>query len=209
MTVLDRIEEWRNAQLVNSQALNDGSLGDGGPYDTGSISDACKVSKKKGAAEHLYMMTFLSRPSCSLELGTNIGISSSYIAAAMAARSPNFELHTIEASPYRLRLAKELHTSLGLKVNYHGGMFYDVLPKVLDQLGQKVGLAFIDGQHQFQPTLDFFDLIYPYSTPSALFVFDDIEWSDGMKNAWQAIKADKRFSFTTELTGVGYGIRAD
>ena len=34
-------------------------------------------------------------------------------------------------------------------------------------------------------------------------MFDDINWSKGMKNAWNTIKSDKRIKFTIDLYKLG------
>ena len=40
-------------------------------------------------------------------------------------------------------------------------------------------LACIDGHHQYQPPLDYFEALWRYSRQTAIFVFDDIRWSEG------------------------------
>lgn len=206
--LLTSIEQHRSAMLAIETPLDDGTMDGKGLFDDGvTVAEACSVSKKKINAEHLFSYTLLAQARCCVEIGTNVGISSAYIGVAMAAGGPGWELHTIESSPYRVRFAKRLHASLGLDgIHYHSGLFYDVLPDLLDSLGDRVDLAFIDGQHQYQPTLDFFNAIYEHTTPTALLIFDDIEWSDGMKDAWKVIKVDKRIAISTSFAGVGFTV---
>nr|WP_244564585.1 class I SAM-dependent methyltransferase [Rhizobium sullae] len=101
-----------------------------------------------------------------------------------------------------------LHKDLGLNsVSYHQGLFYDTPPAVLKGLNAPVDLAFIDGQHQYKPTLDFFDMIHQYSSPNALFIFDDVEWSDGMRNAWKKVEENSaRVIMATSIAGVGFAL---
>lgn len=206
--MLSRIEEWRQRRIADKSQLVTGMFPQAGLFDDGvTVAEACGVSKKKPNAEQLFSYSILTGARCCIELGTNIGISSSYIAAAMSAAGPDWELHTIDTSPYRIGLAKEMHASLGLlSIRYHAGLFYDVLPSLVSTIGKRIDLAFIDGQHQYQPTLDFFNLIHPYSTSNALFIFDDIEWSEGMANAWAKIQSDKRVLFSTGISGVGFAL---
>ena len=154
----------------------------------------------------LYLLTRAFSPGKVLELGTNLGISSAYIGAAMKTCQNNGILLTLDASPYRQRLAKEVHHSLGIEnVEYIQGFFSDTLKPALDKL-QSVDLAFIDGHHQYQPTLDYFEQIYKYSTPNTVFIFDDIRWTPGMKNVWAKIQADERLGLVIDLYSVGLAI---
>ncbi|WP_244564589.1 hypothetical protein [Rhizobium sullae] len=105
---LAKIEEHRLKLASDKSPLATGDLGVAGIFDEGcSISDAVGVSKKKMNAEHLFSYTVLTEAKCCVETGTNVGISSSYIAAAMNAAGPDWQLHTLESSPYRIRLARD------------------------------------------------------------------------------------------------------
>ena len=52
------------------------------------------------------------------------------------------------------------------------------------------------GHHQYQPALDYFDALWRYSGQTAIFVFDDIRWSEGMLRAWAQLRADPRLDIT-------------
>ena len=66
-----------------------------------------------------------------------------------------------------------------------------------------VDYAFIDGHHDEQATLDYFEQLLPHLAPRALLVFDDVDWSDGMKRAWQKIQADPRVAISIETRTLG------
>jgi predicted O-methyltransferase YrrM len=198
------IENERKKLICKNELLNDGSLGAGGLYDDQvTIKQACMVSKGPKAALMLYLLTRYTKPKNVIELGTNVGISSAYIAAALKVNAENGKLTTLEASPYRLRLAKELHCNLGFEnISYVKGLFADTLAATLANEGS-IDLAFIDGHHQYQPTLDYFEEIYHFANHSTVFVFDDIRWSEGMKNAWSQIQSDERLCLIVYLFSVG------
>ena len=65
----------------------------------------CDVSKGRRFATFLYLLAREFKPQLALELGTNVGISSAYQAAALKLNGRG-KLVTLESSPYRLRLAK-------------------------------------------------------------------------------------------------------
>jgi predicted O-methyltransferase YrrM len=202
--LIQEIENERSRLLLREEALVDGSLGEGGLYDKGqSIKAVCRVSKSPRSALFLYLMIREFKPLTVIELGTNVGISSAYLAAALQLNGPSGKLITLEASPYRLRSAKMLHKKLGLEnVTYVEGLFYETLVQTLREAGT-IDCAFVDGHHQYQPTLDYFQMIWKYSSRNALFVFDDIGWSDGMKRAWSALQADERIGLAVDLGSMG------
>jgi len=205
--VFDEIERERGALARRSDPLVDGTLEGVGPYDRGSVSDAEKDSKSPRDCRLLYNLVRAFEPHCVIELGTNIGISGAYMAAALKDCGKGGHLTTLEGSPYRMRLAKELHTRLNLDgVAYRQGMFANTLQPVLDEL-PPIDVAFIDGHHQYEPTLRYFDLIARHASPTCVFIFDDIGWSDGMKKAWSELRADPRLPITTTFAGLGIALK--
>lgn len=201
---IDAIEEVRRQLLGRTERLVDASLGEPGLYDAEStIAEAVSVSKPPRPARLLFHVVRAFRPGTVLELGTNVGISAAYLASALRANGDDGRVVTLESSPYRLRLARELHAGLGLtNVAYVEGLFTDSLGPALDRIGS-VDVAFIDGHHQYEPTLSYVDTIWAHATPGALFVFDDIRWSDGMRRAWAALQADERFALTVDVGTMG------
>jgi predicted O-methyltransferase YrrM len=53
---------------------------------------------------------------------------------------------------------------------------------------QKFDLFFFDGNHQKQPTLEYFHKLLPTAKNNSVFIFDDIHWSPQMEKAWEEIK---------------------
>jgi predicted O-methyltransferase YrrM len=147
----------------------------------------------------LYSLAAEYRPKSIIELGTNVGISSAYLAAAGG------HVTTLDVSRYRLRLAERLHRETGLSIDRVQGYFTDTLDDTLADIAP-VDMAFIDGHHQYQPTLDYFEAIAAKASPGCVFLFDDIRWSGGMKKAWAKLKSDPRFETVADLGGMGIGI---
>jgi predicted O-methyltransferase YrrM len=188
--------------LRDKSPLVDGSLGPGGIYDQGlTVAEVCGVSKPPHAARLLHSLADEYQPKTTIELGTNVGISSAYLAAGGA------HVTTFDVSPYRQRLARSLHKSLRLQVRYEEGLFSDALEKALVRL-PPVEMAFIDGHHQYQPTLDYFQMIAENARPGCIFIFDDIRWSAGMRRAWADLRRSPRFKQVADLGGMGVAILA-
>jgi predicted O-methyltransferase YrrM len=205
---IERIEDERERLLDRDDLLIDGSLGEGCSHDQGvRVRDACSVSKAQKPALMLYWLARALDPQRVLELGTNVGISSAYLAIALKANSETGRLKTLEVSQYRQRLASGVHAHLGLdNVSYSLGLFADTLAEAMDEMGE-IDLAFIDGHHSYQPTLDYFDAIFKHSAEDAVFVFDDIRWSPGMKQAWSEIRSDERLGLIVDFHSVGVCVR--
>lgn len=203
-TAVGAIERERGRLLGRDDLLVDGTLGEGMPYDaTATVAEACTISKAPAAARLLYHLVAEFRPRSVVELGTNLGISAAYIAAALRANGDGARLTTLDASPYRLRVAREVHERLGLRnVEYVQGRFVDTLEPVLRGI-EPVDLAFIDGHHLYEPTLAYTRTIQAHVRPGALLVFDDIRWSGEMRKAWSALQADERFSLVVDAGMMG------
>ncbi len=151
----------------------------------------------------LYRIIRELRPKQVIELGTNVGISAAYIAAALKENGDGGRIITLDSSQYRQALARSLHASLGLdNVTYVQGLFSDTLKQTLAE-NPPCDLAFIDGHHQYEPTLEYYNQVLEHCSDHAVLVFDDIRWSDGMKKAWRHIQADQRFELVVDLQSVG------
>ena len=72
-------------------------------------------------------------------------------------------------------------------------------------LGNATGIdmAFIDGNHRKEPTLEYFRLLLERSNADAVFVFDDIHWSREMEDAWEEIKLQQKVAVTIDLFFMG------
>ncbi len=151
----------------------------------------------------LYRIIRELRPKQVIELGTNVGISAAYIAAALKENGDGGRIITLDSSQYRQALARSLHASLGLdNVTYVQGLFSDTLKQTLAE-NPPCDLVFIDGHHQYEPTLKYYNQVLEHCSDHAVLVFDDIRWSDGMKKAWRHIQADQRFELVVDLQSVG------
>lgn len=205
--VIDAIERARADLLTRTDPLDDGTLGGLGIYDRGgTVGEACAVSKGPVPARALYALVREFKPASVLELGTNVGISTAYLAAALRSLGGSGRITTLEGSPYRLRLARETHQRLGLEgIGYRQGLFADTLEPALEEIGD-TDFVFIDGHHQYEPTLSYFDTIWQRSRPGALFIFDDIRWSRGMRRAWKRLQQDDRLSLTADLGFMGVAV---
>jgi predicted O-methyltransferase YrrM len=142
------------------------------------------------------------KPEVCLELGTSLGISAAFQAAALELNGKG-KLITLEGAPEVADLARKHLKSIGINcVEIVTGRFQDTLDGVLARVGP-VDFAFIDGHHDEHATLAYFEQILPYLAPRAVLAFDDIAWSDGMRMAWKKITEHSSVRTAVDLSKIG------
>jgi predicted O-methyltransferase YrrM len=161
-------------------------------------------SKGRNWALLLYRILRRFRPTSCVELGTCLGLSGAYQAAALKSNGAG-RLVTIEGSDDAAAIARETtfaRAGLGDTAEVVAGRFQDVLPDVLHRRAP-VDYAFIDGHHEQDATLAYFDQLLPHLSAPALLVFDDIRWSDGMTAAWRQIQRHPRVRLAVDFVMMG------
>lgn len=145
------------------------------------------------------------KPERCVELGCCCGVSASYQSAALTLNGAG-KFVTLEGSPDLVELSRKHFAELGLKnVSVVPGRFDQTLPGVLRE-NTPLDYAFIDGHHDHDATLAYFEDIYAVSAAETCIVFDDVNWSDGMKKAWHTVKQDSRVVETADLGTIGIAL---
>ncbi len=132
-----------------------------------------------------------------LELGTNLGIGTCYLAAGMPSDG---RLVTIDADAGLAAFAKNAlaQTIPYVDASVEIGTFDDCLPRVLAELGE-VDVAFIDGNHAEEPTKRYYDQLFARCHEGSVLIFDDIHWSAGMERAWAYIRSRPEVTLSIDL----------
>lgn len=150
----------------------------------------------------LYCLARELNPHSILELGTNLGISALHITSAL--EHNRSRLVTIEGDPALAELARTHLDRLprGGQTSVLIGRFDDVLPTSLDEHGP-FDLVLIDGHHEEQATLRYFETIKPHLNSGACVAFDDIEPFRPVRRAWKQILSSEPRSGYVALFGLG------
>jgi len=199
--IFKEIEALREEMISRDQSVDVVDYGAGNPEEKRSeqemhkgvlkqvsTRDLCKIGLKNEFAHLIYALIKQYQPKRVLELGTCCGFSSIYMSKALGTKG---EIHTIEGSPETAKIAQEnFDNAHCMNMRSHVGRFCDVLPVLLPKIAP-LDFAFIDGHHDRDATLEYFEQIKPFLSKNALVLFDDISWSEGMKEAWKTIKEDK------------------
>ena len=135
----------------------------------------------------------------SIEIGTSLGISTLYIAHA----KKNNQVYTLEGCPETAKIAQQNFKNHPLNtIQLIQGNFNATLQPLVNSL-QKVDFVFFDGNHQKQPTIDYFEICLQKAHEKSVFVFDDIHWSEEMEQAWAYIKNHPKVTVTIDLFWIG------
>lgn len=199
------IEKLRD-DLVHDQsriAVRDFGAGFGGVvYRERSVSYIARHSAKpRRYARMLYRLTRHMRPSLCLELGTSFGISALYMAAGF----PSARIVTLEGCENTSAMAmKNFQHFPEYSLSLHQGDFKTVLPQLLPSLNEPVDLLFLDGHHQYEATLAYFDQCLPYLSESAVVIVDDIRWSEGMRRAWKELCHHPKVRMSMDIYLMGF-----
>lgn len=199
------IEGLRSHLLRNRSVFEMTDLGSlGNEMQSGnkhiSVRDVIKNSSVRPVyGRFLFRMARYLKPSCILELGTSLGISTIYLAMGY----PQGHITTIEGCPRTAEMAAKNFNLMGLtNIDQIIGPFEKDLPDLLEHLG-KIGLVFIDGNHRKEPVLHYFYQCLQHIHDDSVIIFDDIHWSKEMEEAWKVIREHPSVTITIDLFRMG------
>lgn len=201
--VYDAIEEQRKKLLNDDSLLTITDLGAGSHLNknrTKKVSQLAKNAlKNPRLAQLIYRLAANHQAHHIIELGTCLGITTAYLAKAC----PDADVLTIEGCPETAAVACRNFNDLNLtNIELQVGNFDELLPLALTQ-ATRLDLVYIDGNHTKAATLNYFNWCLPKVHENTLLIFDDIYWSEGMKEAWQEIKKHPQVTVTIDLFWIG------
>jgi predicted O-methyltransferase YrrM len=159
-------------------------------------------SKPKRWALLLFYLIQRLVPERCLEFGTCVGISTLYQSASLSLNRGG-SIVTMEGAPSLSTVAQKGFTDFNYgNITALVGRFSDLLPSVIAE-HQPFELVFIDGHHERNATIEYFEKILPSVSRNAVVIFDDIHWSKGMKEAWKTIVRHRRVKYSVDLYQLG------
>jgi predicted O-methyltransferase YrrM len=198
--------EYHTYELIRSNMLKSNADVEILPIGASSFSGKKKLSNlvKKSAksakyAELLERLCAYFNPEFAIEIGSSVGISTMYQAAGI---KQGF-LFALEGNHDSLKIAQHNIEKAELpNVQFREGLFEQTLPQLLNEL-PRVDYVFFDGNHQYQPTLDYFQAALGVIADADILIFDDIHWSKDMEKAWSEIRNNEKVSCTIDLFFIG------
>jgi len=201
--------EYEKVEALRNQLLNDNSVIEVEDFGAGSVIDkksrrsissiAKNAAKPKKFGQLLFRMVKHYQPTTILELGTSLGITTSYLSLA----KPDARLITMEGSKEIADIAKRNLRNLEIR-NFEiiEGNFDDTLSSVVGGLSS-VDFGFIDGNHRQEPTERYFKELLSKINNDSILVFDDVHWSSEMEAAWETIKKNAAVTCSIDLFFIG------
>lgn len=198
-----QVEDLREQLLKDKTLLTIDDLGAGSTVsktNTRSIASIAKNAAKPGKfGQLLYRMVKYYQPETIVELGTSLGITTSYLAKA----NPGARVITLEGAKSIAAVAKENFKALQLQtIELKEGNFDNTLSAVISQL-TTVSFAFIDGNHRLKPTIQYFETILAKTNNDSIVILDDIHWSEEMEQAWEYCKDHSLVTLSIDLFFIG------
>ena len=137
------------------------------------------------------------RPLEILELGTSLGITTAYLAAADSRN----RVMTMEGSGEVLHVAQGVWRALQMEnIEWTEGNIDDTLNK---RARKTIDVAYVDANHTYEATMRYVDFLLPRLPEKGVLILDDIHYSEQMEHAWEALKCDARVTTSMDLYHVG------
>jgi predicted O-methyltransferase YrrM len=198
------IESQRKKLLQNKQNIKVTDYGTGSKVTTGNhrkISLIAKYSLKPAKqAQLLFRLINYFEYKNILELGTSLGITSSYLAKTHS----KAHVITLEGCPNISVIAKQTYTHLNIEnITLITGNFNNTLPKAINSF-ESLDFVFFDGNHTLNATIQYFELCLTKIHNETLFVFDDIYLNRDMETAWEQIKRHPQVKVSLDLFHLGF-----
>jgi predicted O-methyltransferase YrrM len=178
-------------------------------YGAGSRVNSSSQRKISSIAKHsaispatgrlLFRLLNFLQPDSTLELGTSLGISTSYLKSARR----QSHMITIEGCPAVAReAAQNLNTFKFKQLTLLTGSFQEMLPVALLDIG-RLDCLYLDGDHRKDASLKYFEACLEKAHENSFFIIADIHWSGEMEAAWEQMKAHPEVTLTIDLYHVG------
>ncbi len=195
----------RDRTWVKKTDLGAVKRGDSPIIQVGSEVEKIAVPKKYG--QLIYRLALDLEPRYVLELGMGFGIATAYLLMGLNKREPSHKLLTMEGCPETLDISRKYleewfasHNSPNLEI--FQGDFDDNLNEALAKF-PGLDLVFMDGNHQKDALINYFDAILPSMHENGVMVIDDIYWSPNMQEGWQYLISHSAVTLSLDFHRMG------
>jgi predicted O-methyltransferase YrrM len=147
----------------------------------------------------LYRLATYNAADYVLELGTSLGITTLYLAAAC----PSGVVYTLEGGEAIAQRAQRVFdASEHSNIHLVRGSIDRTLPDLLHRM-PRVDLAYLDANHRYEPTVAYFEQVAAKTNERSIVVIDDIYWSGEMRRAWRYVQQHPAVTLTLDLFDAG------
>ena len=193
------IESLRQQLLHDNTTLTLQPLGTSQAKTTTIARELKNSTKSPRQAQLLQRLCASNQSHYIIELGTNLGLSTAYLAS----NNSNSQVYTLEGQPQLCQIAQQNFKQLHLNnIQIIEGNINNTLPTLIQQIPQ-IDLLFIDANHQYQATINYYKLAKSKVHKNTIIIFDDIHWSEGMQQAWNEIRQDPDIRLSIDIFHMG------
>lgn len=198
-----KIEALRNKLLQDNRILQVTDFGAGSKTGLKKKRRVKKIAassaKPPKYSQLLFRLANHFKPEIIFDLGTSLGITTSYLAEA----NRSARLYTFEGCPAVAEVAQSNFKHLGYEhIQLIEGNLDETLHEQLKKV-HKLDFVFFDGNHRYEPTMCYFEACLSKAHEYSLFVVDDLYWSVEMKKAWLEMKKHPQVLQTVDLFFIG------
>ncbi|MBC7920891.1 MAG: class I SAM-dependent methyltransferase [Ferruginibacter sp.] len=196
------VEQLRREMLGSDRVIDVLDLGAGPRIGQGRrrrIRDIARRAEKPARfGQLLFRLVNRFHPGVIFDLGTSLGITTLYLAAA----GGESQVYSFEGCPETARVARQNFGRLTADVRLVEGNLDQTLERTTREV-ERIDFAFFDANHRYGSTMAYFETCLRKASEESVFVFDDIHWSAEMERAWQSIQAHPRVMITVDLFFLG------
>lgn len=197
------IEQLRKELLQDNREIVTCDLGSGSavlPNPKRKIADIAKhFSSPTKDARFFYKLCQYLQPKTIIELGTSLGLTTSYLAKA----APDARIVSLEGCPETAKVARQNFEKANINnVEVVVGNIDMTLCSTFPRIG-KLDLAYIDANHTYDATLRYFNQLIDGCNNESCLIFDDIYQKEEMTAAWEEICNSHRANVVLDLFNFG------
>ena len=199
----NKVEELRKQFLKDETVLLIEDFGAGSSVNKANQRTVATIAKNSSKPQKfgqlLFRMVKEYQPKIIIELGTSLGITTSYLSLAKR----DAIIITMEGASEVAEVASKSFEKSGAgNIRIEQGNFDNTLPIIVGGLSS-VDFAFIDGNHRQEPTESYFKELLSKTHNDSILIFDDIHWSREMELAWDTIKNHPSVCCSIDLFFIG------
>lgn len=201
--VYEKVEELRKNLLKDKTIVDVKDFGAGSSIHKTNKRNISAIAvnsvKSKKYGQLLFRMVKYYKPQHILELGTSLGVTTSYLSFG----NPDAKIITLEGAESLVTIAQNNFKQLSISnIEQVKGNFDETLEAVIEKM-PSIDLAFIDGNHRKKATEKYFQLILSKIQENSVLIFDDIHWSREMEETWDEIRDHSSVHCSIDLFFMG------
>ncbi len=193
---------YQKKLLKSSESIEVTDFGQGSRVFTSNQRKVSSIAKNSGISfkrqRLLFRLVRYFNSENILELGTSLGLAT----AATALGNPLAQVKTIEGCSNTAKMAQSYFNKFQLKnISVHTETFEQFF---IENTSEVYDLIYIDGNHNKEKTLNYFEILQKRASNDTVLIFDDIYWSPKMTEAWEAIKMHPKVTVSIDTFYWGF-----